>query len=77
MTGGTDAGRPEPLRIEVLRGSTTPEELAAVIAVVTESYDREAASALAQDPAPSAWARSARGVRGPLRRDVRWGRWAG
>ncbi|MCK6081534.1 acyl-CoA carboxylase subunit epsilon [Microbacterium sp. EYE_5] len=65
------------VHLEVRRGDATPEELAAVIAVVSESYAREVTTAVAEDAPVSAWARSARGVRGPLRRDVRWGRWAG
>jgi hypothetical protein len=76
--GETDAGDREPMRVDVRRGTPTPEELAAVIAVVTESYDQETASAVAEEPRrPSAWEVSARTLRGPLRRDVEWGRFAG
>jgi hypothetical protein len=67
-----------PLRIEVRRGAPTPEELAAVIAVVSESYAQEAAEAVAPEPAPeSAWRRSARALRTPLRRGFGWGRFTG
>jgi hypothetical protein len=72
-----DAAESTPLRVDVRRGHATPEELAAVIAVVTESYVQEAASAVAAEPAPSAWTVSARGLRAPLSRDVRWGRFSG
>ena len=65
----------QPVAIDVRRGDPTPEELAALIAVVTESYDREAADAVvADEPKPSAWALSQRGLRSPLRRDLGWGR---
>ncbi|MDQ1215316.1 acyl-CoA carboxylase subunit epsilon [Microbacterium arborescens] len=83
MTGPEDARdeavRDErPLRIEVRRGTPTPEELAAVIAVVSESYAQEAAEAVAPEPAPeSAWRRSARALRTPLRRGFGWGRFTG
>ncbi|MGZ0068046.1 acyl-CoA carboxylase subunit epsilon [Microbacterium arborescens] len=83
MTGPEDArdeaARDErPLRIEVRRGTPTPEELAAVIAVVSESYAQEAAEAVAPEPAPeSAWRRSARALRTPLRRGFGWGRFTG
>ncbi|MFT3798427.1 MAG: acyl-CoA carboxylase subunit epsilon [Microbacterium sp.] len=77
MDAAPDAG-PPALRVDVLRGEPTPEELAAVIAVVTESYHREAASALAEDaPRLSAWQVSARALRPELRREIGWGRYAG
>jgi hypothetical protein len=67
-----------PLRIEVRRGAPTAEELAAVIAVVSESYVQEAADAVAPEPSPeSAWRRSARALRTPLRRGFGWGRFTG
>lgn len=74
--GATDAeaAGPRPL-VEIRRGDPTPEELAAVVAVVSEAYEREAAHALAEPaPRPSAWRVSARSMRAPLRRDVGWGR---
>ncbi|MFT4213969.1 MAG: acyl-CoA carboxylase epsilon subunit [Microbacterium sp.] len=66
------------LRIDVPRGNPTAEELAAVVAVVTEAYQGEAATALAEeDPRFSAWQLSARALRSPLRREVGWGRFGG
>lgn len=66
------------VRIDIRRGNPTAEELAAVVAVVTEAYEREAADAVVEDgPLRSAWEVSARGLRAPLRRDVAWGRFAG
>ena len=66
------------VRIDIRRGNPTAEELAVVVAVVTEAYEREAADAVVEDgPLRSAWEVSARGLRAPLRRDVAWGRFAG
>lgn len=78
MTGRDDAADDVGITVEVLRGQPTEEELAALIAVVTEAYDREASAALADDEVVrSAWSVSARSLRPPLRRDVRWGQFAG
>ncbi|SDQ79040.1 acyl-CoA carboxylase epsilon subunit [Microbacterium sp. cf332] len=81
---GTDGDRGElggdeqPVRIEVRRGAPTAAELAAVVAVVTESYAQEAADAVAPEPTPaSAWQRSARALRAPLQRGFGWGRFTG
>jgi hypothetical protein len=81
---GRDADRPdatEPadaLRVDVLRGQPTAEELAAVIAVVSEAYETESAAAVAdEDRRPSGWQISARALRTPLRRDLGWGRFGG
>jgi len=63
--------------IDVRRGSPTPEELAALIAVVTEAYAQETAAAAETEPGVDAWHRSARALRTPLRRDVPFGRFAG
>ncbi|GAB3604058.1 acyl-CoA carboxylase subunit epsilon [Microbacterium aureliae] len=61
--------------IDVRRGSPTDEELAALIAVVSEAYVDEAEHAVAaDDPVRSAWHVSARGLRAPLRRELGWGR---
>jgi hypothetical protein len=61
--------------IDVRRGDPTDDELAALIAVVTEAYAGEAAEAVAEDRSQrSAWALSQRGLRQPLRRDLGWGR---
>lgn len=68
----------DAVHIDIRRGTPTAEELAAVIAVVTEAYERESADAVVEDaPLRSAWEISARGLRAPLRRDVAWGRFAG
>jgi hypothetical protein len=64
----------EPLSIEVRRGDPTPEELAALIAVVSEAYATEAADAQAEDPARDAWALTQRALRQPLRRELGWAR---
>ena len=64
--------------VDVLRGDPTPEELAALMAVVSESYATEAATAVVEDTAErTAWSVSQRGLRGTLPRDVGWGRFAG
>ncbi|GAA3897645.1 acyl-CoA carboxylase subunit epsilon [Microbacterium invictum] len=61
------------LSLQVRRGDPTPEELAAVMAVVTEAYQVEASTALADDePEISAWQVSARALREPLRRELGW-----
>jgi hypothetical protein len=68
----------EGVRIDVLRGSPTEEELAALIAVVTEAYAGEAAAAVADErPRRSAWDLSQRALRQPLRRELGWGRFGG
>ena len=68
----------EPLRIDVRRGSPSEEELAALMAVVSEAYEREAGTAVVDDlPAASAWTRTQRRLRGPLPRGVSWGRFIG
>ena len=48
--------------MEILRGSPTPEELAALIAVVSDAYTREAEDAVAEEPHVSAWQRTQRGL---------------
>lgn len=66
---------PDDISVEVRRGSPDEEELAALLAVVTEAYEREADAVVAEDDAGgSAWARSARGLRTPLERGLPWGR---
>ncbi|WP_100810202.1 acyl-CoA carboxylase subunit epsilon [Microbacterium sp. BR1] len=65
----------EPVSVEVLRGAADEQELAALLAVVTEAYVREADAVVAEDDsAMSAWARSARALRPPLERGLPWGR---
>ncbi|KHK99479.1 hypothetical protein LK09_02225 [Microbacterium mangrovi] len=66
----TDAA---PLRVEVLRGNPTDEELGALLAVVSTAYAEEAADALADDDRrPSAWSLSQRGLRRPFARERGW-----
>ena len=66
------------VRVDIRRGDPTPEELAAVVAVVTEAYTTEAAAAIAEsEPRASAWQVSARSLRAPLRREISWGRCGG
>lgn len=89
MTWGTDAAAPGDdatgdvdatiaLRVDVVRGAPTDDELAALIAVVGESYAREAADAVVDDAAErTAWQVSQRALRAPLRRETGWGRFAG
>ena len=69
--------RNEPPALEVVRGTPNEEELAALIAVVSDAYLGEAASAVAEEAHVSAWQRTQRGIRTPLRRDIPWGRYAG
>ncbi|MGA1827133.1 acyl-CoA carboxylase subunit epsilon [Microbacterium sp.] len=76
MTGSTGDAQPaDSMRVDVLQGDPTGDELAALIAVVTEAYAEESAGATADDePARSGWALSQRALRTPLRRDLGWGR---
>ncbi|MEV7633592.1 acyl-CoA carboxylase subunit epsilon [Microbacterium sp. NPDC089318] len=67
----------ETPRMEIVRGNPTEEELAALIAVVAEAYSHEAEEAVADQPHISAWQRTQRGIRRPLRRDIPWGRYSG
>ena len=69
--------RIDPPAVDVVRGNPTEEELAALIAVVSDAYLGEAADAVAEEPHISAWQRTQRGIRRPLRRDIPWGRYAG
>lgn len=63
-------------RVDVVRGNPTDEELAAIVAVVSEAYAQEAASAVVDDtPSFDAWTRSRR-LRRPLARGG-WGRFGG
>ncbi len=59
----------------MLRGTPTEEELAALIAVVSEAYTGEAAEAVAEDRVRrTGWELSQRALRQPLDRDLGWGR---
>ncbi|MBN9184842.1 acyl-CoA carboxylase subunit epsilon [Microbacterium sp.] len=72
-TAGSDA-----LRVDVVRGEPTDVELAALIAVVGESYAQEAESAVVDEAAErTAWQLSQRSLRAPLRREAGWGRFSG
>ncbi|UWF76895.1 MULTISPECIES: acyl-CoA carboxylase subunit epsilon [Microbacterium] len=61
----------------IVRGAPTEEELAALIAVVSEAYAHESEEAVAEQPPVSVWQRTQRGLRRPLRRDIPWGRFSG
>ncbi|MGW9628738.1 acyl-CoA carboxylase subunit epsilon [Microbacterium sp. NPDC055521] len=67
----------ETPRMQVVRGNPTDDELAALMAVVAEAYSHEADEAVADEPHPSAWQRTQRAIRRPLRRDIPWGRFSG
>ncbi|WP_309129131.1 acyl-CoA carboxylase subunit epsilon [Microbacterium sp.] len=67
----------EPPHVEIVRGTPSEEELAALIAVVSEAYVREAQDAVAEEPRVSVWQRTQRTMRAPLRRDIPWGRFSG
>lgn len=63
----------EAVHVDIRRGNPSAEELAAVVAVVTEAYEGEASAAIAEEsPRRTAWDISARGLRQPLCRDVGW-----
>lgn len=64
--------------VQVRRGDPAPEEVAAVVAVITEAYTAEIDAAIAdEERTPTAWSRRQRPMRAPLRRDIPWGRFAG
>jgi hypothetical protein len=65
---GSDEEAPDlAARIRVTSGSPTPEEVAAVTAVMVATLEQLAEEAFVQeDDAPSAWERSRRGLRRPL-----------
>jgi hypothetical protein len=66
------------ITVDILHGTPNEEELAALVAVVSEAYLEEAAAAVADDSTgPSAWSVSQRSLRAPLRREVRWGSFGG
>ncbi|MDI9892062.1 MULTISPECIES: acyl-CoA carboxylase subunit epsilon [unclassified Microbacterium] len=73
----TGDGSPETVG-RIVRGTPTPEELAAAIVVVSEAYARESADATAPETsARSRWELSARGLRAPLDRDAGWNGFTG
>ncbi|MFC4138851.1 MULTISPECIES: acyl-CoA carboxylase subunit epsilon [unclassified Microbacterium] len=63
--------------VEVVRGNPTDEELAALVAIVSEAYTSEVAAAVADETRVSAWMSTRRPMRTPLRRDIPWGRFSG
>ncbi|MGP6172083.1 acyl-CoA carboxylase subunit epsilon [Microbacterium sp. A196] len=63
--------------VRIVRGTANEEELAALIAVVTDAYAREAESAVVDEPNVSVWERTQRPTRPSLRRDIPWGRFSG
>lgn len=69
----TDSDAEPRIMIDVRRGTPTDDELAALIAVLSEAYRTEVEDATA-DPTPqrSAWELTQRGLRTPLRRDLGW-----
>lgn len=73
----TPAAGEQPPTIEIIRGNATEEELAALIAVVSDAYAQESADAVAEEPRVSAWIKTQRSMRRPLRRDIPWGRFSG
>ncbi|BDZ37747.1 acyl-CoA carboxylase subunit epsilon [Microbacterium suwonense] len=77
MNTAASAGSDETPRIEIVRGTASEEELAALIAVVSDAYLHETEEAVAEEPRVSVWERTQRGLRKPLRRDIPWGRFSG
>lgn len=75
MTPAED--RDAPVEIQVVRGAASEEELAALIAVLSAAYTAEEEAAVTVDPPVSAWMRTQRALRAPLRRDIPWGRFSG
>ena len=73
----TDAGSVDGVTIDVRRGTPSETELAALIAVVSESYAREFAEAVAEEATRTAWSLSQRSLRRPIQRELGWGRFAG
>jgi len=63
--------------VRIIRGAASEEELAALVAVVSDAYSTEMADAVAEEPRVSAWQRTRRPLRTPLRRDIPWGRFSG
>ncbi len=71
-----DEQHPSPL-IHLVRGTASEEELAAIMAVVNAAYVDETEQAVAPERRVSAWERTQRPMRTPLRRDIPWGRFSG
>ena len=63
--------------VDVPCGAPSAEELAALVAVVTETYAAESAQATAEEPVRrTAWSLSQRAMRSPLDRDRGWARFS-
>jgi hypothetical protein len=73
----SDQDDAQGVTIDVRRGAPGDDELAALIAVVSEAYAGEAAEAVAEEPTRTAWSVTQRALREPLRREVGWGRFGG
>lgn len=70
----TDETAEHGVNVRILRGSPTPEEIAAVTAVLTAAVVEEASrSEAVPSDGPSAWQRSQRTMRSPLTAGA--GRW--
>lgn len=65
MTGADESARPAA-DIRILSGDPTPEELAAVTAVLAAALDQLAAEHRRRDSATSGWERSVRAPRAAL-----------
>ena len=77
QTTSADGAASSPPLLEITRGTATEEELAALIAVIGDAYATEQAEATVEEPQVSAWERTQRPLRRPLRRDIPWGRFSG
>ncbi|TFV83815.1 acyl-CoA carboxylase subunit epsilon [Microbacterium sp. dk485] len=67
-----------PVSLDVRRGNPTEDELAALLAVVSEAYTEESAQATAPaSRARSRWRLSARAARATLSREAGWGGFSG
>ncbi|GAA5038995.1 acyl-CoA carboxylase epsilon subunit [Microbacterium fluvii] len=68
-----ESGATGAVSVEVRRGAPSAEELAALIAVVSEAYAGEVDAATADDaPSTSAWMQTRRALRRPLARELGW-----
>ena len=73
----SDAEAVDGVTIDVRRGTPSEVELAALIGVVSESYARESAEAVAEESTRTAWSLSQRSLRQPIPRELGWGRFRG
>lgn len=74
----TEQQASEAVAIEIRRGNPTEEEIAAVVAVVSDAYSTEVADLEADDDTrEQVWMQSRRNMRAPLRRELGWGRFRG